>query len=189
MTFSTVNPRFLQEDLLSQKKSVYMKNAEGRAWFEIFWQKSWKCSLPCQNQEKPSQNDANYLLCGFLRNWPVMTSGNLVGSRRFVFEGMVLEGYFELESMLQNLNRRTHFLSLRLVFMRAHTILVSKFCDSKMYFFARFCNSPWHAPLKRITCSTGLVSWFCHVWVTNADCRQNSCVIEDNRSNSPSGKR
>ena len=37
-TFSTVNPGFLLEDLLSSKKSVYnvMKNAQDRAGFEIF---------------------------------------------------------------------------------------------------------------------------------------------------------
>ena len=35
-TFSTVNPRFLQEELVSSKKNVYMKNAEARAGLEIF---------------------------------------------------------------------------------------------------------------------------------------------------------
>ena len=38
--FSTVNPKFLQDDLIFSKKSVYMKNAKGRAGFEIFWRKS-----------------------------------------------------------------------------------------------------------------------------------------------------
>ena len=57
-----------------------------------------------------------------------------------MFEEMVLEDYFELESMVQNLIRRTHFQSARLVFKRARSILNFKFCDSKMYFFARFCN-------------------------------------------------
>ena len=47
-TFSTVNPTFLLEDLLLSKKSVYMKNAEERARFKIFWRKLWKWSLPCQ---------------------------------------------------------------------------------------------------------------------------------------------
>ena len=58
-----------------------------------------------------------------------MTSGNLGGGRRFVFEGMVLEGYFELESMLQNLGRRTHFLSARPVCMCARGIWILKFYD------------------------------------------------------------
>ena len=40
--FSTVNPRYLQEELVSSKKSVYMKNAEGRVGFEIFWRNPWK---------------------------------------------------------------------------------------------------------------------------------------------------
>ena len=71
-----------------------------------------------------------------------MTSGNLGGGRRFVFEGMVLEGYFELESRLQNLNRHTHFLSARLFFMRARSILILKFCDLKMYFLQGFVTDP-----------------------------------------------
>ena len=36
LTFSTVNPRFLHDDLLLSKKSVYMKNAQERAGFKIF---------------------------------------------------------------------------------------------------------------------------------------------------------
>ena len=31
-------------------------------------------SIPCQNPQKPPQNCAIYLLCGFLRNWSVMIS-------------------------------------------------------------------------------------------------------------------
>ena len=53
-----------------------------------------------------------------------MRSGTLRGRRKFMFEEMVLEGCFELESVLQNLNRHTNFLSARLVFMRARTILI-----------------------------------------------------------------
>ena len=34
--FSTLKSRFLHDDLISSKKSVYMKNAEERARFEIF---------------------------------------------------------------------------------------------------------------------------------------------------------
>ena len=37
---SAVNQRFLLEQLIFSKKNVYMKNAEGRAGFEIFWRKS-----------------------------------------------------------------------------------------------------------------------------------------------------
>ena len=53
--FSTVNPRFLLEDLLFSKKSVYMKNAEGRAGFEIFWRKSWKFKSSLSNPAKTTQ--------------------------------------------------------------------------------------------------------------------------------------
>ena len=73
--FSTVNRRFLLEDLLLGKKSVYMKNAEERAGFKIFWRKLWKWSLPCQNLQKPLKNCVYYLLCGFLRNWPLALCG------------------------------------------------------------------------------------------------------------------
>ena len=31
-------------------------------------------SIPCQNPQKPPQNCAIYLLCGFLRNWSVIIS-------------------------------------------------------------------------------------------------------------------
>ena len=30
--------------------------------------------IPCQNPQKPPQNCAIYLLCGFLRNWSVIIS-------------------------------------------------------------------------------------------------------------------
>ena len=76
-SFSTVNPRFLQEDLFSSKKSVYMKNAEERARCKIFWRKLWKWSIPCQNLQKPPQNCANYLLCGSLRKWSIVTDENM----------------------------------------------------------------------------------------------------------------
>ena len=59
-----------------------------------------------------------------------------------MFQEMVLEDYFELESVVQNLIRRTHFLSARLVFMHARSILILKFCDSKMYFLQGFVTDP-----------------------------------------------
>ena len=31
-------------------------------------------SIPCKNSQKPPQNCAIYLLCGFLRNWSVIFS-------------------------------------------------------------------------------------------------------------------
>ena len=34
-------------------------------------------SIPCQNPQKPPQNCAIYLLCGFLRNWPIVTDENM----------------------------------------------------------------------------------------------------------------
>ena len=68
-TFSTVNPRLLHEDLISRKKTVYMKNAEERAGFEIFWRKSWVFMFSLSKQTKTTEKYANYLLCGFLRNW------------------------------------------------------------------------------------------------------------------------
>ena len=40
--FSTVNPIFLHDDLISRKKMVYMKNAEERVGCKTFWKKSWK---------------------------------------------------------------------------------------------------------------------------------------------------
>ena len=56
--FSTVNPIFLHDDLISRKKTVYMKNVEERAGFEIFWRKSWVFTVcfPCQNRQKPPKN-------------------------------------------------------------------------------------------------------------------------------------
>ena len=54
-SFSTVNPRFLQDDLFSSKKSVYMKNAEQRAGFETFCRKScfFKYSLSKSTKTTP----------------------------------------------------------------------------------------------------------------------------------------
>ena len=66
--FSTVNPRFLHEDLISRKKTVYMKNAEERARFEIFWRKSWVFMFSLSKSTKTTEKHANYLLCDFLRN-------------------------------------------------------------------------------------------------------------------------
>ena len=65
-----------------------------------------------------------------------------------MFEEMVLEGHFELESMLQNLIRRTHFLSARLVFMRAHSILI--FTCTSLQGFVTDPLIMWHASLRRI---------------------------------------
>ena len=48
--------------------TMYVKNAQERAGFKIFWRKSWKWRFPCQKSQKPPQNYPNYLLCGFLRN-------------------------------------------------------------------------------------------------------------------------
>ena len=70
VTFSTVNSRFLHEDLISRKKTVYMKNAEERARFEIFWRKSWVFMFSLSKPTKTTEKYANYLLCGFLRNRP-----------------------------------------------------------------------------------------------------------------------
>ena len=69
-TFSTVNPIFLHDDLISRKNTVYMKNAEERARFEIFWRKSWIFMFYLSKAAKTTGKYANYLLCGFLRNWP-----------------------------------------------------------------------------------------------------------------------
>ena len=33
--------------------------------------------LPCQNLQKPQKKCANYLLCGFLRNWPIGIDENM----------------------------------------------------------------------------------------------------------------
>ena len=55
-----------------------MKNAEERAGFKIFWRKLWKWSLPCQNLQKPPRNNTSYLLCGFLRNWPIGIDENML---------------------------------------------------------------------------------------------------------------
>ena len=54
-SFSTVNPRFLQDDLFFSKKSVYMKNAEQRAGFETFCRKScfFKYSLSKSTKTTP----------------------------------------------------------------------------------------------------------------------------------------
>ena len=76
--FSTVNPRFLHDDLIFRKNMVYMKNAKERAGFNIFWRKPWKWSLPCQNLQKPLKNNTNHLLCGFLRNWSIGIDENML---------------------------------------------------------------------------------------------------------------
>ena len=69
--FSTVNPIFLHDDLISRrKKTVYMKNVEERAGFEIFWRKSWVFMFSLSKPTKTTEKYANYLLCGFLRNRP-----------------------------------------------------------------------------------------------------------------------
>ena len=73
-SFSTVNPRFLQDDLFFSKKSVYMKNAEQQAGFETFCWKSWFFKYSLSKSTKTTRNCAIYLLCGFLRNWPVIIS-------------------------------------------------------------------------------------------------------------------
>ena len=57
--FSTLKPIFLHDDLISSKKSIYMKNAEERARFEIFCRKSWTLCSPCQNRQKPPENMQN----------------------------------------------------------------------------------------------------------------------------------
>ena len=67
-TFSTVNPTFLHEDLISRQKTVYMKNAQERARFEIFWRKSWIFMFSLSKSTKNTEKHANYLLCDFLRN-------------------------------------------------------------------------------------------------------------------------
>ena len=73
-SFSTVNPGFLQDDLFFSKKSVYMKNAEERARFEIFCRKSWIFKYSLSKPQKLIQNCAIDLRCGFLRNWSVIIS-------------------------------------------------------------------------------------------------------------------
>ena len=67
--FSTVNPIFLHDDLISRKNTIYMKNAEEWARFEIFWRKSWVFMFSLSKSTKTTEKYANYLLCGFLRNW------------------------------------------------------------------------------------------------------------------------
>ena len=98
--FSTVNRRFLLEDLLLSKKSVYMKNAEERAGFKIFWRKLWKWSLPCQNRQKRPQNDAIYLLCGFLRNWPTKNGASIGIFKRASLKSTYLREFFDLGSQI-----------------------------------------------------------------------------------------
>ena len=105
-SFSTVNPRFLQEYLLPCKKSVYRKNAEERAGFKIFWRKLWKWSLPCQNWQKPPQNDAIYLLCGFLRNWPTKNGASIWVFKRASLKSTYLREFFDLGSQIFVEHRR-----------------------------------------------------------------------------------
>ena len=62
--FSTVNRIFLLEDLLLGKKSVYMKNAEERAGFKIFWRKSWKLTSSLSKSTKTTGK-----LCNVFTVW------------------------------------------------------------------------------------------------------------------------
>ena len=54
-------------------------------------------SIPCQNPQKPSQNCAFYLLCGFLRNWQVPISAKKSSRRTIVFSLAYLRKLYELE--------------------------------------------------------------------------------------------
>jgi hypothetical protein len=44
-----------------------MRNSEPDS--KYFGESHGNLRLPCQNIEKPPENCAKYLLCGFLRNW------------------------------------------------------------------------------------------------------------------------
>ena len=61
-SFSTVNPRFLQDDLFFSKKSVYMKNAEQRAGFETFCRKSWFFKYSLSKSTKTTPKLCNLLV-------------------------------------------------------------------------------------------------------------------------------
>ena len=79
--FSTVNPIFLHYGLISRKKKVYMKNAEERAGFKTFWQKSWKLTSSLSKSTKTIEK-----LCKLFTVWfpkELTMSGyfqNLLGS-------------------------------------------------------------------------------------------------------------
>ena len=54
-TFSTENPRFIHDDLISRKKMIYMKNAEERAWLKTFCQNSWKFTSSLSKSTKTTK--------------------------------------------------------------------------------------------------------------------------------------
>ena len=153
-TFSTVNPRFLQEDLLPRKKCVYMKNAEERAGFKTFWRKLWKWSLPCQNSQKPSQNDAIDLLCGFLRNWPTKNGASIGIFKRASLKLTYLREFSDLVSQIfmehgRRLSPRALWTALRCC-KRAGLQLDSRGV-SKLIENVTIHKVSWHAFVKQIT--------------------------------------
>ena len=63
--------------------------------------------IPCQNTQKPPQNCAIYLLCGFLRNWSVYFH-TLRSQNRAAFTSLPFQGYCELEGPVQTTAAHGH---------------------------------------------------------------------------------
>ena len=102
--FSTLNPRFLQYDLLLTKNTIYMKHAQGQAGQNLFCRKSWKRSLIYEINKKPPKNHAKCLMCDLLRNCGSMILLLISSRTRPDFGRTYLEDYLELGAPIEKVS-------------------------------------------------------------------------------------
>ena len=106
--FLTVNPRFLQDDLFSSKKCVYMKNAEQRAGFEIFCRKSWKFKYSLSKSTTTTPKLCNLFTVWFPKELVGHNFHALRSQNRAVFTSLPFQGYCELEGPVQTTAAHGH---------------------------------------------------------------------------------
>ena len=99
--FGTVNPIFLQDDLFFSRKSVYMKNAEQRAGFEIFCQKSWLFRYSLSKSTKTTPKLCNLFTVWFPKELVGHNFHTLRSQNRAAFTSLPFQGYCELEGAVQ----------------------------------------------------------------------------------------
>ena len=107
-SFSTVNPRFLQDDLFSSKKCVYMKNAEQRAGFEIFCRTSRFLKYSVSKSTKYTPKLYNLFTVWFPKELVGHNFHTLRSQNRAVFTSLPFQGYCELEGPVQTTVRHGH---------------------------------------------------------------------------------
>ena len=123
-SFLTVNPRFLQDDLFFSKKCVYMKNAEQRAGFEIFCQKSWFFKYSLSKSTKTTPKQYNRFTVWFPKELIGHDFPSLRSQNRVVFILLPFHGYWELEGAVQTAFR--HGQGLRLLYKRPPRVAHSR---------------------------------------------------------------